>query len=130
MQLLHYFWEAAAALDPAAAELDEGGRFPICQPQPLADLFRAAGLEQVETRAIDVPTVFRDFDDYWQPFLGGQGPAAGYALSLSDERRAALREHLRAALPAAVDGSIPLLARAWAARGRRPAPGPQSLRNA
>ncbi len=130
MQLLHYFWEAAAALAPAASELDEGRRFPICQPQPLADLFRAAGLEQVETRAIDVPTVFRDFDDYWQPFLGGQGPAAGYALSLSDERRAALREHLRAALPAAVDGSIPLLARAWAARGRRPAPGPQSLRNA
>jgi SAM-dependent methyltransferase len=120
MQLLHYFWEAAAALDPAAAELDEGWRFPICQPGPLAELFRGAGLEQVETRPIDVPTLFRDFDDYWRPFLGGQGPAPGYVLSLSDERRAALRERLRAALPAGPDGAIPLVARAWAARGRRP----------
>jgi len=78
----------------------------------------------VETRPIDVPTVFRDFDDYWRPFMGGQGPAPGYVLSLSDERRAALRERLRAALPAEPDGAIRLVARAWAARGRRPALNP------
>ena len=54
------------------------------------------------------------------PFLGGQGPAPGYAQSLSDERRAALRERIRAGLPApALDGSIPLVARAWAVRGVR-----------
>ena len=124
MQLLRYFFDAATALDPAAAAHDEGQRFTISQPQPLAELIRAAGLEQVETRAIDVPTVFRDFDDYWLPFLGGQGPAPGYLLSLSDERRAALRERLRAALPAAPDGAIALIARAWAVRGRRPALNP------
>jgi len=101
-------------------ELDEGRRFPICQPGPLAALLRGAGLDQVETRPIDVPTRFRDFDDYWQPFLGGQGPAAGYNMSLSEERRTALRERLRAALPTALDGSIPLVARAWAVRGTRP----------
>ena len=121
MQLMRHFWNAAAALDPAAAELDEGRRFPICHPERLAELFRGAGLEGVSVRPIDIPTVFRDFDDYWQPFLGGQGPAPSYVHSLSDERQAALREHLRASLPTAVDGSIPLAARAWAVRGTRPA---------
>ena len=119
MQLLRHFWDAAAALDPEAVELDEGRRFPICHPERLAELFRGAGLEKVETRPIDVPTHFRDFDDYWQPFLGGQGPAPGYAQALSEARRAALRERLRAALPAAIDGSIPLVARAWAVCGTR-----------
>ncbi len=117
MQLLRYFWDAAAALDPAAHELDQGRRFPLCHPDTLATVFREAGLIQVETRAIDTPTVFRDFDDYWTPFLGGQGPAPSYAMSLSEERRVALRERLRATLPTAPDGTIHLIARAWAVRG-------------
>jgi hypothetical protein len=73
----------------------------------------------VQVRSIDVPTRFRDFDDYWTPFLGGQFPAPEYAMSLSDDARAALREHVRARLPTAADGSIPLVARAWAVRGKR-----------
>src|ERR1043166_5389025 len=73
MQFLRYFWDAAIALDPQAAELDEGPRFPICNPTALQDLFHNAGLNQVETRAIDIETHFKDFDDYWNPFLGGQG---------------------------------------------------------
>ncbi len=117
MQLMRHFWDAAAALDPAAAELDEGRRFPICRPEPLERLFVAAGLGTVETRAIDVPTVFRDFEDYWSPFLGGQGPAPGYVTSLDEGRRTALRERVRVGLPVAGDGSIRLVARAWAARG-------------
>ena len=68
--------------------------------------------------AIDVPTVFRDFDDYWLPFLGAAGPAANYATSLPEEHRSALRDRIRAGLPTAPDDSIPLSARAWAARGR------------
>jgi SAM-dependent methyltransferase len=120
MQLIRHFWDAAVALDPAARELDEGRRFPICHPDRLTELFRGAELAAVETRAIDVPTRFRDFDDYWSPFLGGQGPAPSYAMSLGEERRAALRERIRAALPAAADGSISLVARAWAARAVRP----------
>ena len=119
MQFMRYFWDAAAALDPTSRPLDEGVRFPLCHPEPLAALFTQAGLGQVETRAIDVPTVFRDFDDYWTPFLGGQGPAPGYTMSLDEERRAALRESLRAALPHSPDGSIHLMARAWAVRGVR-----------
>jgi SAM-dependent methyltransferase len=117
MQLMRHFWDAAAALDPKARELDEGHRFPICRPGPLHALFRDDGLEEVAVRSIDVPTVFRDFDDYWSPFLGAQGPAPSYAMSLDEERRVALQERIRAGLPIAADGSIHLIARAWAARG-------------
>ncbi len=119
MQLMRHFWDAAVALDPSAQELDEGRRFPLCEPEPLTDLFRRSGLEEVEVRAIDVPTVFRDFDDYWSPFLGGQAPAPGYAMSLSEERRAALRERIRAGLPTNPEGEHHLIARAWAVRGVR-----------
>ncbi|HET7876468.1 MAG TPA: methyltransferase domain-containing protein [Methylomirabilota bacterium] len=120
MQLMRHFWDAVVALDPAARDLDEGRRFPLCRPAPLAGLFRRAGLARVETRPIDVATVFRDFDDYWTPFLGGQGPAPTYCLSLSEERRAALRDRIHAALPIQEDGSIPLTARAWAVMGLGP----------
>lgn len=117
MQLMRRFWDAAAELDPEAADLDEGRRMAGCNPADLEALFSGAGLEEVETRAIDVPTVFADFDDYWSPFEGGQGPAPGYCVSLPPDRRAALRERLRETLPAASDGSISLVARAWAVRG-------------
>ena len=117
MELMRYFWDAAAALDPAAHDLDEGRRFPICLPSPLAKLFIDAGLQNVEVRGIDIATNFRDFDDYWSPFLGGQGPAPSYAMSLSEEGRDALRERIRSSLPIAQNGSIPLVARAWAVRG-------------
>jgi ubiquinone/menaquinone biosynthesis C-methylase UbiE len=117
MQLMRHFWDAATMLDAAAAEKDEGRRFPICKPEALARLLTDAGFDAVATRAVDVATLFRDFDDYWSPFLGGQGPAPGYAMSLPEERRAALRERIRAALPVAADGTISLIARAWAVRG-------------
>lgn len=117
MQLIRYFFDAAIALDPKADELDEGSRFPICQPNALHQLFESTGLRNVEVRPIEVPTIFRDFDDYWSPFLGGQGPAPSYAMSLTEEGRVALRERIRASLPFNSDGSISLVARAWAARG-------------
>ena len=77
MQMMRHFSDAAVALDANAASLDEGRRFPVCHPEPLADLFQKAGLADVKTRSIDVPTVFRNFEDYWSPFLGGQAPAPG-----------------------------------------------------
>jgi hypothetical protein len=120
MELMRYFWDAALVLDPAAWEFDEGRRFPICHPSSLAGLFKNAGLQEVEVRPIDIRTHFRDFDDYWSPFLGGQGPAPGYAMSLSEERRGALRERIRSNLPIAKGGSISLMARVWAVRGRAP----------
>ena len=119
MQLIRRFWDAAADRDPAARTLDEGVRFPDCRPAPLAELFTAAGLDEVDVAAVVVPTDFPGFDDCWTPFLGGTGPAPAHVASLGEDARVALREALRTGLPIADDGSIHLTARAWAVRGRR-----------
>jgi SAM-dependent methyltransferase len=119
MQFLRHFWDAAVALDPAAGKLDEGQRFPLCHPEPLLRLFTDAGVRGVAVHAIDVPTIFRDFEAFWTPFLGGQGPAPSYAMSLDNAHRVALRERLRASMPVAADGTISLMARAWAVFGSR-----------
>jgi SAM-dependent methyltransferase len=116
MEIIRHFWDAAVALDPGAGKLDEGLRFPVCRPDGLAAQVRAAGLQDVQVTAIDVPTPFASFQDYWEPFLGGQGPAPAYAMSLDDAARGRLRDKLRAQLPVQADGSIPLVARAWAVR--------------
>ena len=115
MQLLRLFWDAALERDPSAP--GEAQRFPLCRPEALHALFQDGGLADVTVEAIDVPTVFRDFDDYWTPFLGGQGPGPTYVASLNDADRADLRERLRERLTTEPDGSIALTARAWAARG-------------
>jgi SAM-dependent methyltransferase len=117
MEYLRHFWDAAAEIDPSAPALDEGVRFPLCHPERLKDLFEASGLRQIAVQAIDADMLFRDFDDFWIPFLGGQGPAPGFVKSLTAERRDALRELLRTALPAASDGAIRMIARAWAVKG-------------
>lgn len=119
MELMRYFWDAAAALDPQAAKLDEGPRFPLCKPEALSALFERAGLSEVRTTAIEVPTPFASFEDYWRPFLGGQGPAPAYAMSLDEPRRERLRERIRERLPQQGDGSISLMARSWAVRGTK-----------
>lgn len=119
MELMRYFWDAAVALDHEVAAVDEGKRFPICDPDALATCFSSAGLGDIETRAMEVPTVFRDFDDYWSPFLGGQGSAPSYVATLSSDKRERLRERLRATLPFQSDGSLDLIGRAWAVRGTR-----------
>jgi SAM-dependent methyltransferase len=119
VQFMRQFWDAAVALNPKARERDEGVRFPICRPGPLRELFEAGGLRDVEVEAVDIATPFRDFDDYWTPFLGGVGPAPGYCVGLDDNARTALRERLRRTLPTDADGRILLAARAWAVRGTR-----------
>jgi len=117
MQYLRRFWDAATAMDPAAMDRDEAQRFPICNPGPLKSLFVSQGLREIHGKAIDVSTHFTDFDDFWSPFLAGQGPAPGYVASLNPGQRLTLRERLRSALPIAADGTIDLIARAWAIRG-------------
>jgi SAM-dependent methyltransferase len=118
MELIRFFWDAAVELDPEAAKLDEGARFPLCRPEALERLFAGAELQEVDVKPIDIPTSFSDFDDYWRPFLGGQGPAPAYAMSLGETARARLRDRIRERLPTEANGSIPLTARAWAARAR------------
>jgi SAM-dependent methyltransferase len=116
LEFVHAFWLAAAALDPEAVELSEDRRFPMCTPDALIALATDAGLAQVECTAIEVPTVFRDFEDYWHPFTLGAGPAPGYCVSLAPEARQRLKDRLQERLPRQPDGSIHLEARAWAIR--------------
>ncbi|WP_353814796.1 class I SAM-dependent methyltransferase [Agromyces sp. SYSU T00266] len=125
MQMLRTFWDAAAALDPDAAELDEGRRFPLCRPEPLRQLWSDAPEMDVATvriKSIEIGMAFEDFDDLWEPFLGGQGPAPTYLQSLTDASRAAVRDRMREATSFGCrpDGSIMLRARAWVVVGRRP----------
>jgi SAM-dependent methyltransferase len=117
MEFLRFFWEEAVALDPAAAALDEGRRFPLCRAPELAALFRTAGLAQVETQSLEISTDFSNFDDYWTPFLRGTGPAPSYVASLDLPERELLRERLKRRLYGGTDGRIQLVARAWAVRG-------------
>ncbi len=118
MEFLRCFWDAAVGLDAAAASLDEGVRFPICRPERLADLFGRAGLSAVRTGELTVDTRFTGFNDYWTPFLAGQGPAPGYVAALGDSQRARLEARLRSTVPVSHDGSIRFYARAWTVSGK------------
>jgi SAM-dependent methyltransferase len=121
MEFMRHFWDAALEMSDAVHALDEGSRFPLCRPEALERLFQDAGLTSVRLRSIDIATRFADFEDFWLPFLGGQGPAPSYVMSLDEATRNELRERLHRRLPVESDGSIPLIARAWAIRGRAPA---------
>ena len=117
MEMLRYYWDAAVELDKKAIQFDEGIRFPICKKEQLTSVVAQTGLKQVEVFPIEVKTVFRNFDDYWQPFLGNVGHAPVYNMGLSQDDRQQLENKLRDGLPAGADGSISLMARAWAVRG-------------
>jgi SAM-dependent methyltransferase len=86
LEFLRAFWTHAAALDPKGAELTEARRFSFCTPDGLTALALEAGLEGVTCEALETPTVFSDFDDYWRPFTLGAGPAPGYVASLPKKR--------------------------------------------
>lgn len=117
MQIMRYFFDAATELATEASKFDDGVNAPICRPAPLSNLFREAGLEDIEVQAIDIATAFENFDDYWTPFLGGTGSAPKYCASLSFDAQSQLREKLRNRLPAGPDGEILLAVRAWAIKG-------------
>ncbi len=115
---MHKFWQAAISLNPSAVDLAEDVRFPFCTREGLMKITQNAGLREIEITQIEINTAFRDFEDYWQPFTLGAGPAPGYCASLDPNSRERLREKLRHELAGAEDGSITLKARAWAMRAR------------
>jgi SAM-dependent methyltransferase len=117
MQMMRHFWDAAVAVSPNDATLDQAERFPLCQPLPLQALFERVGLKSVAVCAIDVATVFRDFDDYWMPFLGRQGAAPTYLSRVSDDVRERIRACLQSRLTPTPRGPLALTARAWAVQG-------------
>ncbi|WP_436527304.1 class I SAM-dependent methyltransferase [Actinoplanes sp. HUAS TT8] len=120
MPMMRHFWAAAAELDPGLGERDESLGYAFCRDDVLAGWWSDAGLHAVTTRRIEIPMFFRDFDDFWTPFLGGQGPAPGYLASRSPAQQHDLRESLRHRLPVRADGAIALTAAAWAVQGRKP----------
>jgi hypothetical protein len=87
----------------------------------LPNLFRAGGLKDIETQSLTIRMDFADFDDYWQPFLGGQGPVGTYFAKLTPDLKARIGEAVRDAYcSGAADGPRSLTATAWAVRGTVP----------
>jgi SAM-dependent methyltransferase len=119
MDFLRIFWDSAAALNATTQPLDEAQRFPFCQPEPLQNTFQQAGLKDVRTGSIDIPTPFKNFSDFWEPFLAGTGPAPAYVASLGISERNRLAASLKHRLEPAGDGMIEMIARAWVVRGVR-----------
>lgn len=117
MQMLRTFWDAAREIDSAAASLDEGVRFQICDPDRLRALFENAGLRDVRCEPIEIAMTFSSFDEYWEPLLGATGPAPSYVTSLDAAARSMLRNRLAERLRPGPDGGIHLTAKAWAVRG-------------
>ena len=117
MQMLREFWDSVVALAPDAAPRDER-HMPLTTRGALSDLWRSHGLQGVEAQPLTIDMPFASFDDYWQPFLCGQGPAGVYAASLPEPARQALRVRLRDRLVNGdPDVGFTLRARAWAVRG-------------
>lgn len=119
MQMLRVFWDEAVGLDATAAMRDEA-HMPLCKRGELAAAWRQAGLHDVTETSLRVTLHFASFDDYWEPFKLGQGPAGAYVARLPKERQTALAQRLRRRLLGAeADHPIELQASAWAVRGTK-----------
>jgi SAM-dependent methyltransferase len=105
------FWTAARHLNP---EVDDESHLPGVREGHLAELFAAAGLHEIEDTSLIVTVEHPTFEDWWDPFTLGVGPAGSYVASLDPKRQTQLRELTREKLPVA---PFVLTARAWAARG-------------
>ena len=116
VEFMRAFWNSAVTLDSGAQDLTESKRFPFCTRDGLEAFAKTAGLAQVESSPVEVPTVFKNFDDYWRPFTLGAGPAPGYCANLDPIARQRLMEMLSGELRRQDDGSIALKARAWAVK--------------
>jgi SAM-dependent methyltransferase len=108
---LSLFWQAARELDP---EVDDESLLAGTREGHLGELFEAAGLHQIEETALSASLEHPSFEEWWEPFTRGVGPAGSYVASLEAERQIKLRESCRTLLPAA---PFVLTARAWATRG-------------
>jgi SAM-dependent methyltransferase len=109
--LLSLFWQAARELDP---EVDDESTLAGVREGHLAELFAAAGLHEIQDTVLSASVEHPSFEEWWEPFTGGVGPAGSFVAGLNPEQQADLRERCRRRLPAA---PFVLTARAWAARG-------------
>ena len=120
MRSLRAFWDAASSIDDKAGKLDEG-HMPLCRSGELSELWKQAGLKNVQEQPVDIEMRFESFEDYWGPFLLGQGPAGTYAATLDASALQRLRDELKRRLPLiGEDVSFVLPARAWVVCGTVP----------
>ncbi len=108
---LSLFWEAAHELDP---DVDDESQMAGAREGHLEELFQEAGLHEIEATALSNTVEHPSFEDWWEPYTLGVGPAGGYAAGLEPEQQAQLRELCREKLP---EAPFNLTFRAWAARG-------------
>jgi SAM-dependent methyltransferase len=108
---LSAFWRAARELDPG---VDDESQLAGAREGHLVELFEAAGLRQVEQTSLIASLEHPSFEEWWEPFTGGVGPAGAHVTGLGPERQAELRDRCRNLLPPA---PFTVTARAWAARG-------------
>ena len=108
---LSLFWTAVRLLDPAAEDESE---LAGARAGHLVELFRAAGLHEVDQSELAVRVEYASFDDWWEPFTLSVGPAGAYVAGLDAVRREALKERCSELVP---DAPFTLEAIAWAARG-------------
>lgn len=108
---LGLFWDAARELDPS---VKDESQLAGAREGHLVELFRAAGLREVEGSTVAADLEMPDFDTWWEPYTQGVGPAGAYVARLDPPQQDALRERCRARLPT---GPFTIAARAWAARG-------------
>ncbi len=121
MQMLRYFWDEVVALDPTMAAKDER-HMKLSRQGQLGELWRKAGLVDVEEKALTIDQRYSSFHDYWEPFLKGAGPGGAYVTALPEPQRQRLEERMRARLLTdGKDGPFTLKARAWCVKGHPPA---------
>jgi hypothetical protein len=117
MEMLRVYWDEAVKVTPAADRRDER-HMPFCRRGELAALWRQHGLQDVVEEGLTIETRFASFADYWEPFLGKQGPAGAHVAALSPRERDELEQRLRKRLlNEGGDRPFVLEARAWAVRG-------------
>jgi SAM-dependent methyltransferase len=116
------FWDAAAVLDPKAGERRARNYTrPMTRPGELAAAWRASGLADVTETVLCIRMEFTSFADYWEPYLGREGPGAEYVGTLDEAERARLEAAVRAAyLDGEADGARSYAALAWAVKGLVP----------
>ena len=120
MRMLRIFWDSAVSVDPRAETRDEK-HMPLCRSGELSDLWRKAGLTNVDERPLDITMHFQSFADYWDPFVTGQGPAGAFIRGLDRPRLQMLRDEVKRRLHlSAEDAAFDLPARVWAVRGTVP----------
>jgi SAM-dependent methyltransferase len=108
---LGVFWSAVRELDPTA---HDESQLAGARKGHLGELFAAAGIRQTEESIVTAKLRHSTFEEWWEPYTSGVGPAGAYAASLDAEHREALRRRCGELLPAA---PFTLESIAWAARG-------------